>query len=67
VKDTGGVITVRSELGEPIHKAKNRPLRLWKVYDNTVFKLPHEKCGFWLQGALCGGHSKIQCRLFQDK
>ncbi len=49
VKDTGGIITVRSELGEPIHKVNNRALRLWKEYDDTVFKLPREKRGSWLQ------------------
>jgi enoyl reductase-like protein len=41
VKDTGRIITVRSELGEPIHKVNNRALRLWREYDDTVFKLPH--------------------------
>jgi hypothetical protein len=49
VKDTGGIITVRPELGEPIHKVNNRALRLWKEYDDTVFKLPHEKRVAWLQ------------------
>ncbi|KAF8271214.1 fatty acid synthase [Lactarius quietus] len=49
VKDTGGIITVRSELGEPIHKVNNRALKLWKEYDDTVFKLPREKRGTWLQ------------------
>jgi fatty acid synthase subunit alpha len=49
VKDTGGIITVRSELGEPIHKVNNRAFRLWKGYDDTVFKLLHEKRGAWLQ------------------
>jgi fatty acid synthase subunit alpha len=49
VKDTGGIITVRSELGELIHKVNNRALRLWKEYDDTVFKLLREKRGGWLQ------------------
>jgi enoyl reductase-like protein len=49
VKDTGGIITVRSELGEPIHKVNNRALKLWKEYDDTVFKLAREKRGSWLQ------------------
>jgi fatty acid synthase subunit alpha len=49
VKDTGSIIAVRSELGEPIHKVNNRVLRLWKEYDDTVFKLPREKRGGWLQ------------------
>ena len=42
VEDTGG-ITVG------IHKVNNRVLRLWKEYDDTVFKLPREKRGGWLQ------------------
>jgi fatty acid synthase subunit alpha len=49
VKDTGGIITVRSELGEPIHKVNNRALKFWKEYDDTVFKLAREKRGYWLQ------------------
>jgi len=49
LRETGGIITVRSELGEPIHKVNNRALRLWKEYDDTVFKLPREKRGAWLQ------------------
>jgi fatty acid synthase subunit alpha len=49
VKETGGIITVRSELGEPIHKVNNRALKLWKEYDDTVFKLPREKRSGWLQ------------------
>jgi hypothetical protein len=49
VKDTGGIITVRPELGEPIHKVNNRALRIWKEYDDTVFKLPREKRVAWLQ------------------
>ena len=48
-KDTGGIITVRSELGEPIHKVNNRALKLWKEYDDSVFKLTREKRGAWLQ------------------
>jgi fatty acid synthase subunit alpha, fungi type len=49
VKDTGGIIIVCSELGEPIHKVNNRALKLWKEYDDSVFKLPREKRGAWLQ------------------
>ncbi len=47
-KPTGGVLTVRSELGEPIHKIANRAVRLWKEFDNTVFSLPREKRAAWL-------------------
>ena len=49
VKDTGGIITVRSGPGEPIHKVSNPVLKLWKEYDDTVFKLLREKRGGWLQ------------------
>jgi fatty acid synthase subunit alpha, fungi type len=49
VKDTGGIITVRSELGDPNHEANNRVLKLWKEYDDTMFKLRREKRGAWLQ------------------
>lgn len=35
----GGVITVRSEMGEPIHKLANRAVLLWKDLDTTIFSL----------------------------
>ncbi|PFH52946.1 hypothetical protein AMATHDRAFT_138867 [Amanita thiersii Skay4041] len=47
-KPTGGILTVKSELGEPIHKVANRAVRLWKEFDDTVFKLPKEKRVAWL-------------------
>ncbi|KAJ3540249.1 hypothetical protein NM688_g6254 [Phlebia brevispora] len=47
-KETGGILTVRSELGEPIHKIATRAVRLWKEFDDTVFKLPKEKREAWL-------------------
>jgi fatty acid synthase subunit alpha, fungi type len=47
-KPTGGILTVRSELGEPIHKVATRALKLWKEFDDTVFKLPKEKRAGWL-------------------
>ncbi|KAL7749388.1 fatty acid synthase alpha subunit Lsd1 [Sorochytrium milnesiophthora] len=40
---TGGVVTVRSELGEPIHKIATRGVLLWKELENTLFSLPKEK------------------------
>src|ERR1700679_2765987 len=40
--------TVRSELGEPIHKVATRAVKLWKEFDDTVFKLPKEKRELWL-------------------
>lgn len=45
---TGGILTVRSELGEPIHKMATRGVKLWKEFDNTVFNLPKEKRAAWL-------------------
>ncbi|KAJ2398450.1 fatty acid synthase alpha subunit Lsd1 [Coemansia sp. RSA 2603] len=39
----GGVVTVLSELGEPIHKIATRGVLLWKEMDDTVFSLPREK------------------------
>jgi enoyl reductase-like protein len=39
MKDTGDwVITVRSELGELIHKVNNRALKVWKEYGDSLFK-----------------------------
>ncbi|KAG0090509.1 3-oxoacyl-[acyl-carrier-protein] synthase [Podila epicladia] len=40
---TGGVMTVRSELGEPIHKIATRGVKLWKEMDDTIFALPKDK------------------------
>ncbi|KIJ51487.1 hypothetical protein M422DRAFT_203704 [Sphaerobolus stellatus SS14] len=48
-KETGGILTVRSELGEPIHKIATRAVKLWKEFDNTVFNLPKDKRAAWLQ------------------
>ncbi|KAF8071859.1 fatty acid synthase [Lyophyllum atratum] len=47
-KPTGGILTVRSELGEPIHKVATRGVKLWKEFDDTVFKLAKEKRVAWL-------------------
>ncbi|KAE8167417.1 acyl transferase domain-containing protein [Aspergillus tamarii] len=38
----GGVVTVRSEMGEPIHKIATRGVRLWAEMDKTVFSLPRQ-------------------------
>ncbi|EGZ10857.1 hypothetical protein PHYSODRAFT_337628 [Phytophthora sojae] len=40
---TGGVVTVTSELGEPIHVVANRCAVLWKEFDNKYFSIPHEQ------------------------
>ncbi|SJL13791.1 uncharacterized protein ARMOST_17239 [Armillaria ostoyae] len=47
-KSAGGILTVRSELGEPIHKVATRAIKLWGEFDDTVFGLPKEKCAAWL-------------------
>jgi fatty acid synthase subunit beta len=39
----GGVITVRSEMGQPIHKIANRGVRLWAELDQSIFALPRPK------------------------
>ena len=41
----GGIVTVKSELGEPIHKIATRGVLLWKELDETVFSLPRDKRG----------------------
>ncbi|OLY84576.1 Fatty acid synthase subunit beta, partial [Smittium mucronatum] len=40
---SGGVISVISELGQPIHMIANRAILLWKEFDDTLFSLPREK------------------------
>jgi fatty acid synthase subunit alpha, fungi type len=47
-RETGGILTVNSELGEPIHKIATRGVKLWKEFDDTVFKLPKDKRAAWL-------------------
>ena len=39
----GGIITVKSELGEPIHKVATKSVLFWKELDETIFSLPKEK------------------------
>lgn len=39
----GGVITVRSEMGEPIHKLATRGVRFWAEMDQKVFSLDKAK------------------------
>ena len=48
-KPTGGILTVKSELGEPIHKIATRGVKLWREFDDTVFAQPREKRGAWLE------------------
>lgn len=35
-----GVLTVTSEMGQPIHNLATRGVRLWKDLDDTIFSLP---------------------------
>jgi len=39
-EDAGGILTVISELGEPIHKVATRGVKLWKEFDQKFFSLP---------------------------
>ncbi|GAA6028639.1 hypothetical protein JCM8097_007324 [Rhodosporidiobolus ruineniae] len=47
-KPTGGILTVNSELGEPIHKVATRGVKLWAEFDKKVFSLTKEKQVAWL-------------------
>ncbi|KAK0543649.1 hypothetical protein OC845_006016 [Tilletia horrida] len=48
-KETGGIITVTSELGEPIHKIATRGVKLWAELDKKLFSLASkEKKLAWL-------------------
>ena len=40
---TGGVITVRSEMGEPIHKLATRGVMFWAEMDQKIFSLDKKK------------------------
>lgn len=42
-KPTGGILTVRSEMGEPIHKLATRGVRFWAEMDEKIFSLPKDK------------------------
>lgn len=42
-KPTGGIITVKSEMGEPIHKIATRGVLFWKEMDDTIFSLTKNK------------------------
>ncbi|KAG7402813.1 Fatty acid synthase subunit beta [Fusarium oxysporum f. sp. rapae] len=39
----GGVVTVRSEMGEPMHKLATRGVRFWAEMDQKIFSLPKQK------------------------
>ena len=38
-RPTGGIVTVRSEMGEPIHKLATRGVLLWKEMDDQIFSI----------------------------
>ncbi|KAL2710457.1 Fatty acid synthase subunit beta [Kluyveromyces marxianus] len=61
-KPTGGIVTVRSEMGEPIHKIATRGVMLWKELDDQFFTLPKNK----LQAALDAKRDYIIARLNAD-
>ncbi|TID30496.1 hypothetical protein CANINC_000849 [Pichia inconspicua] len=42
-KETGGILTVKSEMGEPIHKIATRAVKFWKEVDDTILSLPKPK------------------------
>jgi enoyl reductase-like protein len=39
----GGIVTVRSELGEPIHNVACRGLKTWRQFDKKYFLQPRDK------------------------
>ena len=39
----GGIVTVRSELGEPIHNVACRGLETWRAFDQKYFLQPRDK------------------------
>lgn len=39
----GGVITVQSEMGQPIHKIATRGVQFWAEMDRRIFSLPRSK------------------------
>lgn len=61
-KPAGGILTVRSEMGEPIHKIATRCVLLWRELDDTVFNVPKNK----LQSVLDAKRDYIIGRLNSD-
>eukprot|EP00741_Cyanophora_paradoxa_P008488 tig00001335_g8213.t1 len=47
--EAGGIITVTSELGEPIHVVANRAMLLWRELDREVFGAPKERAEAFLR------------------
>ncbi|KAL2793470.1 acyl transferase domain-containing protein [Aspergillus keveii] len=46
---TGGIMTVTSEMGEPIHKIATRGVRLWAEFDRSIFSLPQNQRAVYLE------------------
>lgn len=42
-RPTGGILTVTSEMGQPIHKIATRGVELWHELDKTIFSLDRAK------------------------
>lgn len=40
---TGGIVTVQSEMGQPIHKIANRGVLFWAEMDRKIFNLPRKE------------------------
>jgi len=59
----GGIITVTSELGEPIHNVATRGVRLWHELDKTIFSLPREKQALKIAEKKRISNSTLECRL----
>ena len=58
---------MRSELGEPIHKIATRAVKLWKEFDDTVFKLPKEKRAPWLAEVIAKLNKDFNKPWFREK
>ena len=43
VRPAGGIVTVQSEMGQPIHKLATRGVLFWKEMDEQIFSLPRDK------------------------
>jgi hypothetical protein len=65
VKDTGGIITVRSELGEPIHKVNTSCSQALKGVRRYRVQTSLQETWCLTPGSSCGGHSEAQCGSFQ--
>ena len=62
-KPTGGILTIHSELGEPIHKVATRGVKPWKNFDDAVFMLPKENWASWLAEHRARSHGLVGKRM----